>query len=64
MVPADEGFGRHDGQGTSPIEPAAEPQESQPGWMGGPAGPDFAFLVECELFAQEEILGGERALRS
>jgi hypothetical protein len=27
-------------------------------------GPDFAFLVECELFAQEEILGGERALRS
>jgi hypothetical protein len=33
-------------------------------WMGGPAGSDFAFLVERELFAQEEILGRERALRS
>src|ERR1022692_4235837 len=32
--------------------------------MRGPAGPDSAFLVERELFAQEEILGCERALRS
>jgi hypothetical protein len=64
MVPADEGFGRHDGQCTSPIEPAAEPQEGQAGWMGGPAGPDFAFRIECELFAQEEILGRERAFGS
>ena len=28
--------------------------------MGGSAGLDFAFLVERELFAQEEILGRER----
>ena len=31
---------------------------------GGPAGPDFAFLVEREMFAQEEILGRERAAQS
>jgi hypothetical protein len=30
---------------------------------GGPARPDFSILVECELFAQEEILGRERAFR-
>jgi hypothetical protein len=32
--------------------------------MGGPAGPDAAFLVERELFAQKEILGRERTFRS
>jgi len=32
--------------------------------MGGPAGPDSAFLAERELFAQEEILGRERTFRS
>ena len=63
-VPTDEGFGRHDGQRAAPIEPAAEPQEGQACWMGGPAGLDSAFLVERELFAQEEILGRERAFGS
>jgi hypothetical protein len=32
--------------------------------MGRPAGPDFAFLVKRELFAQEEILGRKRAFGS
>jgi hypothetical protein len=32
--------------------------------MRGPAGPDSAFLVERELFAQKEILGHKRNLRS
>jgi hypothetical protein len=32
--------------------------------MGGSAGFDFAFLLEPELFAQEQILRRERALRS
>ena len=63
-VPGDEGFRRHDNQCAAPIEPAAEPQKGQARWMGGPAGLDFAFLVERELFAQEEILGRERAIRS
>jgi hypothetical protein len=31
---------------------------------GNPAGPDSAFRVERELFAQEEILGRERTSRS
>jgi hypothetical protein len=60
-APTDEGLGRHDRQCASPIEPAAEPQESQAGWMGDPSGFDFALLVERELFAQQEILGRERA---
>ena len=32
--------------------------------MGGTSGLDSALLVERELFAQEEILGCERAFRS
>ena len=32
--------------------------------MGGSTGPGSAFLVESELFAQEEILGRERTSRS
>ena len=60
----DEGLGRHDSQCALPIEPAAEPQKSQAGWRGGPSGLHFALLVERELFAQEEILGRERAFGS
>jgi hypothetical protein len=41
-----------------------EPQEGQAGWMGDTSGLDSALLVERELFAQEEILGRERAFRS
>jgi len=48
-------------QCASPIEPAAEPEERQACWMGSPVGLDSAFLVERELFAQEEILGGQRS---
>jgi hypothetical protein len=57
-------LGVTDRQCASPIEPAAGPQKSQAGWMGGPSGLDFALLVERELFAQEEILGRERAFGS
>ena len=63
-VPTDEGFRRHDRQRAAPIEPAAEPQEGQACWMAGPLGFDSAFQVERELFAQEEILCRERAIRS
>jgi hypothetical protein len=34
------------------------------GRIVGPSGLDSAFLVEGELFAQEEILGRERTFRS
>jgi len=44
------------------IEPAAKPQEAQACLIGGPARLDAAFLVERELFAQEEILGRERTV--
>ena len=60
-VPTDEGSARHDRERAAPIEPAAEPQESQTCWIGGPSGFDSALLTERELFAQEEILGRERA---
>ena len=63
-VPTNEGSGRHDRHRAASIEPAAEPQESQARWVGGPAGPDLALLVERELFSQEEILRRERAFRS
>jgi len=61
---ADEGFGRQDRQCAAPIESADKPQEGQARWMGGPSEPDSALLVECELFAQEEILGRERPFSS
>ena len=59
-VPTDKGFGRHEGQSAAPIEQAAEPQQRQACRMGDPMGLDFAFSVEGELFAQEEILSGKR----
>ena len=59
-MPTDEGLGRHEGQGVSPIEASAEPHERQAGWIVESARPDLAFLIEGELFAQEEILGGKR----
>ena len=61
-MPTDEGFGRHDGQGVSRVEASAEPHEGQAGGIVESARPDFAFLIEGELFAQEEILGGKRGL--
>jgi len=60
-VPTDESFGPYDGQGISPIKPATEPHQRQARWIVEPSWSDFAFLVERELFAQEEILGGERS---
>jgi hypothetical protein len=63
-LPTDEGFGRHHRQCAAPIEPAAEQYEGHLCRMGGSAGFDFAFLVEPELFAQEQILRrGERSDR-
>ena len=59
-VPTDEGSGSYDRQPTAPIEQAAEPQQRQACRMGDPMGLDFAFSVEGELFAQEEILSGKR----
>jgi hypothetical protein len=35
-VSRDEGLGRHDGQGVSPIEPATEPHQRQARWIAGP----------------------------
>jgi len=58
-VPTDESFGPYDGQGASPIKPATEPHQRQTRWTVDPSRPDFAFLIETELFAQEEILGGQ-----
>ena len=63
-VPTDESFGCNDGQGVSPIKPATEPHQRQARWTVDPSRPDFALLIEPELFAQEEILGRERAFRS
>jgi hypothetical protein len=60
-VPTDESFGPYDDQCVSPIKPATEPHQRQARWTVDPSRPDFAFLIEPELFAQEEILGGQRS---
>jgi hypothetical protein len=53
-----------DCQRASPIEQAAQPEQGETRWMGDPAGLDSTFLIEHELFAQEEILSRERAFGS
>jgi len=55
------GFGRHHRQCAAPIEPAAEQYKGHLCRMRGSAALDFEFLLEPELFAQEQILRGERA---
>jgi hypothetical protein len=60
-VPSNESFRPHDGQGVSPIKPPTEPHQRQAHGAVDPSRPDFAFLIETELFAQEEILGGQRS---
>jgi hypothetical protein len=47
----------------SSSSPCTVPSSSS-GLDGGSAGPDSALLVECELFAQEEILSRERVFSS
>jgi hypothetical protein len=55
-LPTDEGSGRHHRQRAAPIEPTAEQHEGHLCRRGSSAGFDFAFLIEPELFAQEQIL--------
>ena len=59
-VPTNESSRGHDGQSAVPIEPAAQPQQVQSRWIGDPAGRDSALLVERDLFAQEQVLGGKQ----
>src|SRR5271163_2412906 len=63
-LPTDEGSGRHQRQRTAPIEPTAEQYQGHLCWRGSSAGFDFAFLIEPELFAQEQIFRRERAFGS
>jgi len=63
-LPADEGSRRHHRQCPAPIEPTAEQYQGHLCWRGSSAGSDTAFLVEPELFAQEQILRRERAFGS
>src|ERR1035441_4143267 len=64
VLPTDEGSGRHHRQCPAPIEPTAEQYQGHLCWRGSSAGSDTAFLVEPELFAQEQILRRERAFGS
>src|SRR6516165_9596856 len=59
-VPGDEGLGPHQGQGVSPIEPAAEQHQRQTRRIVGASGLDLALL----LLAQEQSLRCERGLWS
>src|SRR5208282_3153807 len=63
-LPTDEGSGRHHRQCAAPIKPTAEQYQGHLCWRRSSAGFDFAFLIEPELFAQEQILRRERAFGS
>ena len=63
-VPASEGPGPHDGQCVSPVTPATKQDQRQTSWIIDSSRPNFTFLIERELFAQEQILGRQRGLRS
>jgi len=59
-VPGDEGPGPHEGQCVLPVKPATQQHQRQPGQIVGTPGLDFALLIECQLLAQEQILGRQR----
>jgi hypothetical protein len=48
------------------VRPIKEPAQSghhEPHRVGGPVRPRFALLEQCELFAEEETLGGQSGAR-
>jgi hypothetical protein len=58
-APAGKSLGLNDGQGWLPIEPARQPDQGEARGVRRTLGFDVARLVERQLFAQKEILGGE-----
>jgi hypothetical protein len=60
-MPPGQGLWLDDDQGASPVEPAGEPDQSETCGRGDALGLNAAFLIQRQLFAQEEVFGGERS---
>ena len=54
-LPAGQGLWLDDDQGSSPVEAAGEPGQSDAGGVGRACWFDITFLVEGQLFAQQEV---------
>ena len=59
-MPAEKRRRLHNRQRLTPVEPAPKPEQGEAGGIRGAPWRDLAFLIEGELFAQKEILCGER----
>jgi hypothetical protein len=58
-MPADEGIRLDVYQRTAPGEQGTEGGHNPTRGIVGPSGFDLSFLEECQLFAEEEVLGGQ-----
>jgi hypothetical protein len=56
-VPPNQRVRRHDGECGSPVNEAAQHDESDPCSIVGPTRSDATFRVECQLLSKEQILG-------
>ena len=58
-VPSRKGLRSNRNQRLFPIKQSCRQDHSEPGGVGGSSRSNLTFLVEGQLFAQEEILGGQ-----
>jgi hypothetical protein len=58
-MPAEQGGWLHNDESLSPVEPKAEPSQGETSGIGGTPRCDVALLIECQLFAEKEILRRE-----
>jgi len=57
-MPVHEGLRLNDLQSGFPMKPASQYNQEQAGDVVGPTRFHLAFLIQCQLFAQEQILSG------
>ena len=62
-MPADQGVAFNDGQSFPPRNPSGEQRQSQLGSRLRPTRFDLALHIQCQLLAEEELLGGQRTPR-
>jgi hypothetical protein len=58
-MPADKGLRLDHSEGLSPVEPARESDQSDPGRVGGTFGFDVTLLIHGKRFTQKEIFRRE-----
>jgi hypothetical protein len=54
-MPAKKSVWLHNGQRLTPIEPTAQPNQSEAGGVGSTTRFDLALLIKGKLFTQEEV---------